>query len=401
MLKKNYSTKNALSVLFLTIFIDLLGFGVIIPILPNFARALQASSWQIGFLVASYSLMNFIFAPFWGALSDKMGRKPVILISVALTGVAYIVFAYSHTLWLLFASRIIAGIGSANIAAAQAYIADISEPSKRTKNFGIIGAAFGLGLIIGPSIGGILNDAYGIVAIGWFVVLLCGVNLLIAFFFLPETISEKNIGKKLKINPLSDLRLALRRKDIKGLLWLSFVFIAAFMMIQPTLALLWKEQAGLSDKQNGYAFAFMGLVTALMQGVFVGKLNKKFGEYRLLIFGCIALVIAGISFPLFASMRWFIPFELIAIIFSGVSSGCFTPALNALLSQAVSEQEQGRVLGINQSFGAIARIVGPTLGLAIYDVDFHLPYWVAAVVAILLWYAVAFLPKVLQKKIRT
>ncbi len=401
MQRKNYSTKNALFVLFLTIFIDLLGFGVVIPILPNFARFLQASSWQIGFLVASYSLMNFLFAPFWGALSDKIGRKPVILISVTLTGVAYVVFAYSHTLWLLFASRIIAGIGSANIAAAQAYIADISEPSKRTKNFGIIGAAFGLGLIIGPSIGGILNDIYGIVAVGWFIVLLCIANLLIAFFFLPESIIKKSTGKSLIINPLKDLRLALRRDDIKRLLWLSFVFIAAFMMIQPTLALLWKEQASLSDKQIGYAFAFMGIVTALMQGIFVGKLNKRFGEYRLLMFGCIALVVAGTCFPLFASLRWFVPFELIAIAFSGISSGCFTPALNALLSQAVSEQEQGRILGINQSFGAIARIVGPAIGLAIYDIDFRLPYWLAALIAVLLWYAAKFVPKVLVKKVKS
>jgi multidrug resistance protein len=401
MQEKNYSAKNALSVLFLTIFIDLLGFGVIIPILPNFARALQASSWQIGFLVASYSLMNFIFAPFWGALSDKMGRKPVILISVALTGVAYIVFAYSHTLWLLFASRIIAGIGSANIAAAQAYIADISPPHQRAKNFGIIGAAFGLGLIIGPTIGGIVNDAYGIVAVGWLIVSLCFINLLVAFFLLPETIAEKNVSIKLKINPLQDLRLALRREDIKKLLWLSFGFIAAFMMIQPTLALLWKEQAGLNDKQNGYAFAFMGLITALMQGVFVGKLNKKFGEHRLLIFGCAALTISGVIFPLFASLDWFIPFELLAIVFSGVSSGCFVPALNALLSKAVSEQEQGKVLGINQSFGAIARIIGPAFGLSIYDIDFHLPYWVAALVAVLLWYVVKFIPQMLSSKVKT
>lgn len=401
MLKKNYSTKNALFVLFLTIFIDLLGFGVVIPILPNFARELEASSWQIGLLVASYSLMNFVFAPFWGTLSDKIGRKPVILISVALTGVAYIIFAYADALWLLFASRIVAGIGSANIAAAQAYIADISPPHQRAKNFGIIGAAFGLGLIIGPTIGGIVNDAYGIVAVGWLIVSLCFINLLVAFFLLPETIAEKNVSIKLKINPLQDLRLALRREDIKKLLWLSFGFIAAFMMIQPTLALLWKEQAGLNDKQNGYAFAFMGLITALMQGVFVGKLNKKFGEHRLLIFGCAALTISGVIFPLFASLDWFIPFELLAIVFSGVSSGCFVPALNALLSKAVSEQEQGKVLGINQSFGAIARIIGPAFGLSIYDIDFHLPYWVAALVAVLLWYVVKFVPQMLNSKVKT
>jgi len=391
-------SRHILLVLFITIFIDLLGFGIIIPILPTYARALQASSLEIGFLAASYSLMNFIFAPFWGSLSDRYGRKPIILISVAITGLAYIAFAFADTLWLLFVSRIIAGIGSANISAAQAYIADVTAPENRAKNFGIIGAAFGLGLILGPPIGGFVKSLYGIEYIGWLIVLLCTFNLVLAFFLLTESIKEKNKVMRVEMNPIGDIRMALRREGIRELMLLSFGFIVAFMMIQTTLALLWSEQVGFDDKQNGYAFSFMGLVTVITQGFFVGKLNKKFGEQKLVFYGSILILIAGVLFPIFANKHLFVPFELLAILLIGLANACFTPALNALLSQAVSMQEQGKVLGINQSFGAVARVVGPVLGGIVYDYHYFLPYWVAALLMVIVAYWAARVPKVFRKK---
>lgn len=391
-------SRHILLVLFITIFIDLLGFGIIIPILPTYARALQASSLEIGLLAASYSLMNFIFAPFWGSLSDRYGRKPIILISVAITGLAYIAFAFADTLWLLFVSRIIAGIGSANISAAQAYIADVTAPENRAKNFGIIGAAFGLGLILGPPIGGFVKSLYGIEYIGWLIVLLCTFNLVLAFFLLTESIKEKNKVMRVEMNPIRDIRMALRREGIRELMLLSFGFIVAFMMIQTTLALLWSEQVGFNDKQNGYAFSFMGLVTVITQGFFVGKLNRKFGEQKLVLYGSVFLLLSGLMFPVFASKTLFIPFELIAIFLAGLASACFTPALNAMVSQAVSVQEQGKVLGINQSFGAVARVVGPVLGGIVYDYHYFLPYWVAALLMVIVAYWAARVPKVFRKK---
>jgi multidrug resistance protein len=390
--------RHILLVLFVTIFIDLLGFGIIIPILPTYARTLQASSLEIGLLAASYSLMNFIFAPFWGSLSDRFGRKPIILISVVITGLAYIVFAYADALWLLFLSRIVAGIGSANISAAQAYIADVTAPQDRAKNFGIIGAAFGLGLILGPPLGSFVKTYYGIEYIGWLIVLLCTINLIVAFFLLTESITEKNKTSRIELNPIKDIRLALRRDTIREIMLLSFGFIVAFMMIQTTLALLWSEQVGFNDKQNGYAFSFMGLVTAVAQGLFVGKLNKKFGEQKLVLYGSILLLISGVIFPIFASKALFIPFELLAILLAGLASACFTPALSAMLSQAVSMQEQGRVLGINQSFGAVARTIGPALGGFFYDFYYFLPYWVAALLMIAVCYWAATIPRIFRQK---
>ena len=392
---------NVLLVLFITIFIDLLGFGIIIPILPTYARTLQASSLEIGLLAASYSLMNFIFAPFWGSLSDRFGRKPIILISVAITGLAYVVFAYADVLWLLFLSRIVAGIGSANISAAQAYIADVTAPQDRAKNFGIIGAAFGLGLILGPPLGGFVKTLYGIEYIGWLIVFLCILNLLLAFFLLTESIKEKNRATRIELNPIKDIRLALRRDTIREIMLLSFGFIVAFMMIQTTLALLWSEEVGFDDKENGYAFSFMGLVTVIAQGFFVGKMNKRFGEQKLVLYGSVLLLVSGVLFPVFATQGLFIPFELMAILLAGLASACFTPALSAMISQAVSMQEQGKVLGINQSFGAIARTIGPAIGGFFYDFHYFLPYWAAAFFMILVSYWAAIIPKILNKKTTT
>lgn len=392
-------SRHILLVLFVTIFIDLLGFGIIIPILPTYARSLQASSLEIGFLAASYSLMNFIFAPFWGSLSDRFGRKPIILISVAITGLAYVVFAYSDMLWLLFVSRIVAGIGSANISAAQAYIADVTAPEDRAKNFGIIGAAFGLGLILGPPLGGFVKATYGIEYIGWLIVSLCTLNFILAFFLLTESIKEKNKATRIELNPIKDIRLALRRDTIREIMLLSFGFIVAFMMIQTTLALLWSEQVGFNDKQNGYAFSFMGFVTVLVQGFFVGKLNQKFGEQRLVLYGSLLLLVSGIIFPIFASKLLFIPFELFAILLAGLATACFTPALNAMLSQAVAMQEQGKVLGINQSFGAIARTIGPTLGGFFYDYHYFLPYWTAALFMAVVSYWAGYIPRIFTDRV--
>jgi multidrug resistance protein len=340
--------------------------------------------------------MNFVFAPFWGSLSDKIGRKPIMLVSIAITGLAYVVFAYADVLILLFASRTLAGIGSANISAAQAYIADVSLPQNRAKNFGIIGAAFGLGLILGPPIGGYIKENYGVSYVGWAIVVSCAFNFIVAFFMLTESLQEKNKQSDIQLNPIRDLRIALRRDTIREILWLSFGFVVAFMMMQIPLALLWKEQVGFTDEQNGYAFSFMGLVTALAQGLFLGKLNKKFGEQKLILYGCVLLAVAGVVLPVFATKTLFIPFELFAIILLGLSSAFFNPALSAMISKSVSMQEQGKVLGINQSFGSLARAVGPALGGFFYGLNYRMPYWMAALLMLIVIYGAWQIPKILH-----
>ncbi|MDP3929509.1 MAG: MFS transporter, partial [Bacteroidota bacterium] len=257
--------RSPIFVLFVTIFIDLLGFGLIIPILPIFALELQASSLQIGLIAGLYSLMNFVFAPFWGTLSDKIGRRPVMLISIFITMLAYVFFAFTNSLWFLVISRIFAGIGSANISAAQAYISDITEPKDRAKNMGLIGAAFGLGFIFGPPAGGFLKSLSGsgsVALVGYFAASLCAINWVLAYAYLPESLKEKQHDKPFRFKPIGDLFLELKKPVIRELFSVNFLFITSFAMMQITLAILWIEHYLLNEKQVGFVFMFMGLTSA-------------------------------------------------------------------------------------------------------------------------------------------
>ena len=199
--------KSPIFVLFITIFLDLLGFGIIIPILPIFIKELGAQDFQVGLIAAIYPVMNFMFSPFWGTLSDRYGRRPIILTSVLVTAVAYIVFANAHAIIIIFISRMLSGIGSANISVAQAYIADVTSPSERAKSMGLIGAAFGLGFIFGPSIGGYLKSisAEGSVdLVGYVTASLCMVNFILAYFLLPESLKEKKKNVRFNFKVVTD-----------------------------------------------------------------------------------------------------------------------------------------------------------------------------------------------------
>jgi len=367
--------RSPIFVLFVTIFIDLLGFGLIIPILPIFALELQASSLQIGLIAGLYSLMNFVFAPFWGTLSDKIGRRPVMLISIFITMLAYVFFAFTNSLWFLVISRIFAGIGSANISAAQAYISDITEPKDRAKNMGLIGAAFGLGFIFGPPAGGFLKSLSGsgsVALVGYFAASLCAINWVLAYAYLPESLKEKQHDKPFRFKPIGDLFLELKKPVIRELFSVNFLFITSFAMMQITLAILWIEHYLLNEKQVGFVFMFMGLTSAIVQGGLVGILNKKFGEKQLLTMGTISMAIGLMSIP-FVPVTYFL-LQLVSIVFISFANGCITPAISSLISQAAGKHEQGQVLGMNQSFGSLARVIGPIIGGLLYDLHFGLPY---------------------------
>jgi multidrug resistance protein len=376
--------RSPIFVLFVTIFIDLLGFGLIIPILPVFALELKATSLQIGLIAGLYSLMNFVFAPFWGTLSDKIGRRPVMLISIFITMLAYVFFAFTNSLWFLVVSRIFAGIGSANISAAQAYISDITEPKDRAKNMGLIGAAFGLGFIFGPPVGGFLKSLSGagsVALVGYFAAALCALNWVMAYAFLPESIKEKQVNKRFRFKPVTDLFYELKKPVIRELFTVNFLFVTSFSMMQITLAILWIEHYFLNEKQVGFVFMFMGLSSAIVQGGLVGLLNKKFGEKQLLMMGTISMGIGLLSIP-FVPPAYFL-LQLISIVFVAFANGCITPAITSLISQAASKNEQGQVLGMNQSFGSLARVIGPVLGGILYDLHFGLPYAGGALIMVL------------------
>jgi DHA1 family tetracycline resistance protein-like MFS transporter len=380
--------RKPIIVIFITIFIDMLGFGIIIPILPVFTKELGAENYQVGLIAMSYPIMNFLFAPFWGSLSDSFGRRPIILGSVLITGLAYLLFGQTTNLWLLLLSRVLAGIGSANLSVAQAYIADITTPQERAKSMGMIGAAFGLGFIIGPTIGGYLKSISGVGnmdAVGYAAAGLSLMNLILAYFLLPESLKSKKEHIHFNFKVISGVAVELRKPTIRELLLINFIFITAFMIMQMSATLYWKEKIGLTEIEIGNMFAFIGLSTVIVQGGLVGRLVKKFGETPLLKYG-IGLFIIGIAMIPWATRETFLPIELTAFALIALANGCLTPSITSLLSKKADPHDVGQVLGVNQSFGSMARAVGMGLSGFIYGMEFHLPFMTGAVIMLTCFY---------------
>ncbi len=365
--------RSPLLVLFVTIFIDLMGFGIIIPILPIFATQLGANGFMVGVIAMAYSLFQFLFAPFWGNLSDRIGRRPILLSSIVIIAGSYVLFAHANTLFLLLLSRVLAGVGAANISAAQAYISDISKPEERVKNFGIIGAAFGLGFIIGPMIGGIIKETYGVVWVGYFAALMSVFNFVLAYFLLRESLEEKSPDKPLFTNPLTSVIGGLRTKGIQLVLLLNFIFLLAFSKMQITATLLWNQHFDLNVKEIGYVFAYIGLMATLIQGTLLGRLNKWLGEKKLLISGTVFTGIGLLALPL-VPPALFIPLELVAITFLSIGSAFLNPTMSTAVSKLSDRTAQGMALGNLQAIGSLARTFGPLAGGALYDYHYSGPY---------------------------
>lgn len=369
--------KKAFSIIFLTVFIDLVGFGLIIPILPNYAKELGATDAEFGLIVSVYSLLNFVFTPFLGAYSDRIGRRPIILISVFMNMIGYIIFAHAFALPLFIFSRVLNGIGSSNISAAQAYIADISKPENRTKMMGMIGAAFGLGFIFGPPIGGLLKSTYGIEGVGYGAAALCLVNLISVYFLLPESNKKLNVDAPIKFVPVDSYINAFKKPVLRELMWLWVIYVLAFAAMQTVSALLWKEQYGLDEKHIGYLFGIIGVASVIVQGGLVGRLNKTFGEKKLLIIGSIFMLIGLGTVPYVPHENFWL-WAVVNICFISFGNGCLTPSITALISKITPPEEQGRMLGLSQSVGSISRILGPALSGVLYGWYYALPYIASA-----------------------
>lgn len=362
-----------LAILFLTVFMDLLGFGLVIPILPIYSVELGASAFEVGMIMAVYALMNFVFSPFWGSLSDRHGRRPVIAGTVFITAMGFLLLANAHTLLLLVLARMLAGIGSANIATSQAYITDVTEPQNRAKALGMIGAAFGLGFIFGPPVGGYIKAHFGMDAVGYVAMCLSLINLILILLFLPESLDEKDAGNKIQVKPITNSIMALRNERFRDLFVTSFIYITAFSMMQITVALLWEQHYGLNEEHIGYMFAFIGLASAIVQGGLIGWLTRTYGEEKLMVYGCILLGIGLLMIP-FVPVAYFVPLGFVPVLFLSLANGCMMPSISSLLSRNAEKKEQGQVLGMNQSFGSLARVIGPTVGGFLYGWHYTSPY---------------------------
>ncbi len=352
--------KPSLSAIFITVFIDLMGFGVLIPILPTFAsKDLAISDFGIGIIVAVYSLMQFLFNPVLGSLSDKYGRRPFILLSLFTTGVSYIIFSFSTTFLVLLLSRMLAGIGGSNIGVAQAYIADVTTKEERAKGMGIIGAAFGLGFVFGPMIGGILSH-YGYPVVGFASAAFSFTAFIYSFFFLPESNLTKQ--KEIKINyRLIDFKKTIetiKHPDVGILVILYFIIVFSMANIYGTFSLLGYKVYSFSDRQIGYLFGIIGIVGAVVQGGLIKTLSKRFSDKSLIVSGAFLMMIGLGLLPYGGT---FSGVAMVAIVL-GFGTAISQPVILGLISKLTSEKEQGSILGMNSSLGAFARVMGPLWG---------------------------------------
>ncbi len=368
--------KASLTIIFITIFIDLVGFGIILPVLPFYALEFGASASQIGLLGASFSLMQFLFMPIWGRLSDRYGRRPILLMSLCGSTAFLICTGLANSLTALFVVRMGAGLFMANIATAQAYMADITSDEERAKGMGLLGAAFGLGFIFGPAIGGFLSG-YGLATPFFAAGALAGANTICAFFLLKESrpVEKRENSPALKgvwRNEYDRFKRAVFHPVIGLLLLLFFIITLAFSNLEATFALLLDANFGYDERDNAFIFTFIGVISAIVNGGLIGPLVKKFGERKLLVTGVFTQAVSFVMLPYTES--------LFALLFAtgliAVGAGLTNPTLTSLISRNSGSDVQGGTLGVTQSLGALARVFGPAWGGLFFDLyGPAAPYW--------------------------
>ena len=354
---------SPLAIVFVTVFVDLLGFGIIIPLLPFYAERFGGSAQTVALLSASFSAMQFIFMPVWGRLSDRVGRRPILLLGLFGSFGSYLVFGLAGSLPLLFISRMFAGIAGATVSTAQAVIADTTTPENRAKGMGLLGAAFGLGFVFGPAIGGLMSR-WGHAAPPFFAAALSLVNFIAAWFLLPETRpAHVPATARATRSRLESLRNALTRPTLPALLLIYVTVVAAFSGFETTFALFSERRFGFTEETIGYFFAYVGIVLSVVQGGLVGRAVKRFGERRLVNVGLLllaaGLVLVGYSRSVFEL------FVANGILTVGMAFN--SPALTALISQRSDPEDQGGILGVSQGLASLARIVGPAWAGFLFD----------------------------------
>ena len=390
-----------LAVLFAVVFINLVGFGLVVPLLPFFAQSLQAEPWQITLMFSAYSLGQFFAEPFWGRLSDRIGRKPVLLATLAANAVGYLLLAFAPNIWVAVAVRLFTGLGAGNISTVQGYIADVTPPERRAGRMGMIGAAFGLGFIVGPGLGGLLaQPQMGHVGYQLPIFAASGAAVLAALgvmFFLRESRTKADPAAP-RPAFLSGVSFARTDEVISRVLMVSLIYLAGFSAMEAAFGLWAEHRYAWTAREVGLSFMIVGLISAVNQGLVAGRLARRFGEARVLAAG---MLLFGLSMVLqvAAPVAWFpagrIDLGLFSIplvagwiipVIMGIGAcgmSLAMPNISAMISRSSPPDRQGAMLGLNMAAGSMARIVGPIVAGALYSaVGPNWPFLVGAVLTV-------------------
>jgi len=359
--------KHGLLTIFAVVFVNMLGFGLILPLLPFYAERFDASSTVVGLLVASYAAAQMIGAPLLGRASDRYGRRPILLFSIAGSFVGFVMLGAANTLWLLFASRILDGLTGGNVTVARAYITDLTDENSRAKGMGLIGAAFGLGFIIGPAAGGLLSAGERYALPAYVAAMLTAVNLAAAYLWLPESLPSGRRDQpgtaRLTMLSLHALQDMLSRPKVGTLLESVFVFGLSLATFEGVFSLYAQKHLALESDQTGYMLAYVGLLMALVQGVAIGRLTARYDDDRILRGAAIIMAMFLVGWA-YAPNVWI---TLVVLAPLSLSIGVLSATIHTVVTKAVHVDEVGSVLGLSTSLTSLARALGPATGGALFD----------------------------------
>jgi multidrug resistance protein len=370
-------SSRALAVLLLVVFINLVGFGVVIPLLPFYAKSMNAAPWQVTTMFAAYSLGQFFGEPFWGRLSDRIGRRPVLIVTILANTLAYVALAFAPNIWIAMAVRLVGGFGGGNISTIQGYMADVTPPEKRAGRLGLLGSAFGAGFVIGPSLGGVLAHP-GLGRLGFqiplfFAAAMAALAALGVFLFVTESRAPSAPGVR-QPGRREALGAAAAHPVLSRVLLVTLVSTGAFAGMESIFGLWTNARFDWGPRQVGFCFAVIGVIASLGQGLLTGRLARRFGEGRVLATGLSIIAVSLLITP-------FAPHPSLAIVAVGCTAfgqSLVFPCVAALISRASPPDRQGQMLGLNMAAGSLARIGGPLLAGPLFGLAAGGPYWFGA-----------------------
>lgn len=371
-----------LTVLMATAFVDMMGFAIVLPQLPFYAEHLGARPAVVGLLMSAFFLAQLLSAPFWGRLSDRYGRRPMILAGLLMSAVAFVFFGWARSLWYLFVSRLVQGVGSGTTGVVQAYVSDSSDPEDRAKTLGWVTAATSAGVMCGSALSSFAfylgRSAPGYIAAG-----LCLVNFVSAWLWLPEPERHERAAGAPRPSLRRSIWEVLRHPGtpVASLIWIYAVGMMAFMAMNSMLALYLGNAFGVTEKTIGFFITYVGGIGLVMRGLLVGPGVRRFGEVGVMRLGALSLALGLAAIPLpglLPASPWRLPLFALVALFVPVGTALLFPSSTALVSRRSPKGETGQVMGVQQAFGGVSRLVGPIWAGAAFEVSTGFPFWISA-----------------------